>query len=781
MSGTGITLDLNGNTVTYDNATPVTFTNQDFESGNTGWDLSGAAAAAIGTNTFIYNRSYNAAMTDNKSVKFTLPAADQYLVSTGTVTLLANTQYSFSAMFNYGNGNAYTPNSTPVTGYVKLVGTGGETTRTASWAATNTRGMQFVETVFTTGGSNETYNVRVGISGGASAAAIPFFIDDIKIQRYKCYGMDVGATSFHPTNSRITNGTIIQGSDSATWGHGVVVDTANGLVVDNCNITVNGTNASCICSLNTGVFTSTIHHNTLTSNILTTSDRNNKYGAMIFQCQGTIHDNILTGGALTGIWTKGAVGSTVYNNTISLKTRYTNAFALDVGGPGELVHDNIINCHTGVYTGRGILSSGSPNSTICQIFNNTVNVQGVANNQEYNGAQLGGVYGIQIENGKNVEVYNNTVTAYGNNGVAAYAYRQNTDSGTTGTGAAKPYIHNNTFQAISDGTTNASATKITGVGSGGDLPITDSNLQFEDNALLTNDGFCQSWKDATVTLNRCTLTATSQIASPLPFTSDFPSTGSWVTLNNMPAFLDTVFHDSQTNTYFSAATCRRSPAYGGTVTTAQSFVRQWTTTVHVKDGSNNPVVGVAVTVTDKNGTAVFSGNTDASGNTVGICNEFITNGSTKTNYSLFTATSGSQSSTFTADAIKTITLTAPGGGVAPTIISSSSLSATENTTTAGTILATGDATITYAITGGADQAKFSIGSTSGLLTFNTAPDFETPTDANTDNTYLVSGTAVNGAGTTPWSVAVTVTNAQELIGYRVRVSGQTILRQAVTQ
>ncbi len=62
----------------------------------------------------------------------------------------------------------------------------------------------------------------------------------------------------------------------------------------------------------------------------------------------------------------------------------------------------------------------------------------------------------------------------------------------------------------------------------------------------------------------------------------------------------------------------------------------------------------------------------------------------------------------------------------------------ENTTAVLTVVAT-DAdqpsqTVTYNITGGSDQGKFSITS-GGVLTFNNAPDFENPTDANTDNIY----------------------------------------------
>ena len=60
--------------------------------------------------------------------------------------------------------------------------------------------------------------------------------------------------------------------------------------------------------------------------------------------------------------------------------------------------------------------------------------------------------------------------------------------------------------------------------------------------------------------------------------------------------------------------------------------------------------------------------------------------------------------------------------------SSATFDAAENQTAAGTVLATdgdtGDDITGYEITGGADQSFFSIGATSGALTFDDAPNFE---------------------------------------------------------
>ena len=74
--------------------------------------------------------------------------------------------------------------------------------------------------------------------------------------------------------------------------------------------------------------------------------------------------------------------------------------------------------------------------------------------------------------------------------------------------------------------------------------------------------------------------------------------------------------------------------------------------------------------------------------------------------------------------------------------------------------------VTYAITGGADQAKFDIDASSGVLTFKDAPDHENPTDADGNNVYLVTVTATGGTGaralTADQAITVTVTALDEI-------------------
>ncbi|MCK5726905.1 MAG: M6 family metalloprotease domain-containing protein, partial [Thiotrichaceae bacterium] len=98
----------------------------------------------------------------------------------------------------------------------------------------------------------------------------------------------------------------------------------------------------------------------------------------------------------------------------------------------------------------------------------------------------------------------------------------------------------------------------------------------------------------------------------------------------------------------------------------------------------------------------------------------------------------------------------------PAFTSADSFTATENQTAIGTVIATDNTTVSYSLTAGADQAQFAIDTSSGILTFITAPDFEVPTDSDTNNAYQVTVTATDTASnTTDQLITVTVTDVLE--------------------
>ena len=116
---------------------------------------------------------------------------------------------------------------------------------------------------------------------------------------------------------------------------------------------------------------------------------------------------------------------------------------------------------------------------------------------------------------------------------------------------------------------------------------------------------------------------------------------------------------------------------------------------------------------------------------------------------------------------QSIAITVTDVNTAPVITSAASVSLAENITQALDVNSTdsGDdpssegSGLTYSIAGGADSSLFTIDSVTGVLNFASAPDFEAPADAGTDNVYNVDVTVTDAGGLTDTqSIAITVTD-----------------------
>lgn len=102
---------------------------------------------------------------------------------------------------------------------------------------------------------------------------------------------------------------------------------------------------------------------------------------------------------------------------------------------------------------------------------------------------------------------------------------------------------------------------------------------------------------------------------------------------------------------------------------------------------------------------------------------------------------------------------------APVFATSATPSVGENATFITTVHATDvdspAQTVTYSITGGVDRDLFAV-TADGDLSFQSAPNFEAPLDADSNNTYEVQVTANDGhGGTAVQNLTVTVTNVAE--------------------
>jgi glucose/arabinose dehydrogenase len=120
----------------------------------------------------------------------------------------------------------------------------------------------------------------------------------------------------------------------------------------------------------------------------------------------------------------------------------------------------------------------------------------------------------------------------------------------------------------------------------------------------------------------------------------------------------------------------------------------------------------------------------------------------------------------------TVTPTPTPANTAPTFTSAATASVAENAALSYQATATdaeGNA-LTYSIAGGADAGKFTLSGT-GALTFNAAPNFDLPGDADGNNVYDVQLRVSDGSLASTLNLSVTVTNSREGITVHRIASG----------
>jgi len=183
----------------------------------------------------------------------------------------------------------------------------------------------------------------------------------------------------------------------------------------------------------------------------------------------------------------------------------------------------------------------------------------------------------------------------------------------------------------------------------------------------------------------------------------------------------------------------------------------------------NSPAGTAIgtlSVVNATGTAVFT-LTDSAGNKIqlaGTNNVNVQAGATNTDFETTPTFTFQVSVSGTTPAISPKTFTINVGDVddtAPTITSGNAFSQPENSL--WTLTLTANEAVTWSKVGGADQALFTLVGNQLSLT---ARDYEIPTDADTNNTYIVQVRATDGAGNqTNQTITLTVTDISEGGGY----------------
>lgn len=665
-----VAVDLAGYTITYNNATPISIANHSFETEDSidgptraeGWDFSniGSTGAVRHEGNWLYNEHSDG----DYGMKFATATASGYIVSEDTITLEANTTYCLSAMFEYG-GQGDTDNP-GVKGYVQLVGTGSEDTREVFWQQTSWRGIQLVEATFTTGGSSETYNVRVGIVGHPSATK-PFYIDDVRVTKFRSHGVVCSApawatasfpdvASFGNANDVIvTGGTITQGQDGGARSHGVYVQSQR-TVLHDLTVTVDGNNCSCFWGQNMYSFPQTMTANTLASDATNLVSRDNFDGAICFGLTGTFAGNTILRGPHAGYYQSVGYASQIYNNDITLgESKYSNGFCI-INPPSSHVFGNTIEGPRGIGLVGG--TSGSP--TLC--YSNTITVEQPANSQEYQGLPLGGAYGIQLESTRYAEIYENTITALGVD-AQGHALR----IGPYGSYVPVDLeIHDNLLIADNQGNV-ASCLKLYGSAANPEYGDFDG-INFYDNTFQTNDALIGGSGYCHIVLRGTHIEVIDPVATPYVF-----GYTNAVANNCSVTFLETTFEDSGSRDHFEAGEIRYENS--GNVDTTQSMRVDlaWTTTINVEDVATDPLPDVLVTILDDEAATVFESTTDENGQYIAYVPEVTIIGTTTTTHGSYSANVAGDSESFTADQARTITLTATVAELPPEYVSGGSL------------------------------------------------------------------------------------------------------------
>jgi len=626
LTAPNVSLDLNGFSVIYDNGTVPSIPNGNFEKGSSSqiddWDISKAPRAQRIFGTYVKPVTV---YSGNHSLKISLSSHDQVVRSKEPIVFEPNTTYSLSGMI-YNMMNDKTIIS------FELEGTDIRASKTGkTW-----RGFQYVHVRFTTKEKVTPSHILIRVSSAGEDKGY-IFIDDLKFQRHRVNGIAIGPEAWrkpslisdankfgNAPSATIKNGKIIQGNGKSDYSHAISIGENSGISfeINNLDISVQGANSKAISSYN--AINSKISNVTINSNVDTITSRDHYDGALIFidypGFGSKIFKNTITRGIQTGIYLNSLSGKTpnqIYENTITLQTKYTNDFAII--GNGSIIYNNIIECGEKNNSCRGIWAGGKGT----RVYENTISVQQLPRNQEYNGCQLSGAYGIQSENGFNTEVYNNTVTALAGD-CEAVAFRANPMEEGKRMGSNN-IIRENTFKSIAKGTARAVSVKI-GEADGNSLELINNKFQ-SNRCWLLFDGHAT---DLIFLGNRF------EKIHPKngPFTPLETSNWNGLIFPENITFLNNQYHSTEDSSEFKGASFKKSQGLNNDI--KASYVYSWGVTIHAVNRNNLPLLNASITIKDKSANQVFSGVTDFKGKVIVSLREYKNIGGKKILFNPYT-------------------------------------------------------------------------------------------------------------------------------------------------
>lgn len=395
ISASGITLDLNGRAVTYDDFPGTGLPNAGFESGTaevpSDWDLSRIPSARR-------RSTANFAMVGQWFLAFENASPGEELVSRWT-----QLPASSRAMVSYINGVPTWQWQVPPAVTLTVEFQDGSTVFTTP---TNLGVQTYTFTTRATAGQYRLH-LRIDTTPSGSQYDRPFSIDQLDLRPTGNYGVVINRTA------TVRNGRVIQGRGSGTFSHGISVSgLASGTVIDGLTIDTSGMIAMTI--FGSGMSNLEIARSTLTGRSPSIFRRQDLENAITLH-QGTsnrIHDNTITAGPGFGcIASIGGSGHEIYNNTCHTSSSITNHYGIIVYSAANVrTYNNTVNATHGQGIGY---STGFPGA---EIFGNVINLNGTAPNVEYGVIGFDAIrlndYG-NVGLSENVSVRDNTITIAG--------------------------------------------------------------------------------------------------------------------------------------------------------------------------------------------------------------------------------------------------------------------------------------------------------------------------------------------------------------------------------
>lgn len=674
INKSGVIFDLGGHTVTYDAADYSGFTvfNGDFETVDggdpthaAGWDFSGAPEASRQAGTWPEKTAY----LGDYALRFTTPCADQEVTNNTTVTLQPNTTYSFTAgmyksstLDGQGVGLTCTLHSDTLDNIVLT-------------ELTNQGQLLWYSAIHTTGDTPETYTVKVGITGAASASAGTVTVDEIGVHQYRAYGV-AGVTYSQPTNFPgvtewgssvgsagviVKNGTITQ-QGTGGWSHAVCLSAASSNLAYTCEVhditaSVRGWDTKCVGGTSTAVNAS-VYGGTYSSSNRVVSNRHQGYGAIIHPIRGRVFGVTITDGPLGGIYASGtaAAGEIQFTqNTVRLRARYTNGNGVAGSGIGSQLWRNTVNNgdEDSIYGSRGMVPTRTGTATMPSRLWDNVIVTKEFDDQEY-GPNIGfGTwgYGIQLESptaNSVIRVFGNDVTVYGSVDRPGLAFRH-TASTIDGQDVQ---VYDNTFRAVS---ASHRAACVSFHAAGQVLFDSTAYLDFRDNTLITNEGIAYENTGIIANIVRPHIIVENAVAEPYVWAFAYNASPNHTVLN----FIDATFEDSGSESHLESG----GMVYSHDTTSHAGYMtvkKAWTTDLTIQ-GDGSPLASTAVDIVTAQGASAFSGTTDGSGKIAPTIAEWTKDGTSTTTHNPHTvAVTGYENGTLTvdeADETATINLT----------------------------------------------------------------------------------------------------------------------------